>query len=178
MNLLTSFFLLVVPIHICTCFYSENFCDFYYYTYSLGSEAFCFVQPSCTHLWITDVNNICIVPEVLFVGCCFCGYPHWIGGIEEYYGSIICLSDAPDYLAELGTVYCDLGYLTRSLQAHGQALSITKEFTPDESKHQVSQTDSLMRNRYVLLDFEKFPYTRVLTIHWAWDPQKLVSLKI
>ena len=67
---------------------------------------------------------------------------------KEYYWSVICLSDAPDDLAQLGKVYCDLGYLTQSLQAHEQALNnITKECKPDEPKHQVSQTDSLICNR-------------------------------
>jgi len=99
--------------------------------------------------WFLSVY-IGIVPEVLFIGCCFCDYVeylHWIGGIE-YYGNIICLPDAPDNLVQLGHVYCDLGYLTQSLQAHEQALHITKEFKSDKPKHQVSPTDSLMCNRY------------------------------
>ena len=64
-----------------------------------------------------------------------------------------CLSGSPDYLAQLGKVYCNLGYLTQSLQAHRRALNINK---PEEPKHQVSRTDSFMCNSAdtVLLAFE------------------------
>ena len=43
---------------------------------------------------------------------------------------------------ELGKIYLDLGYLTKSLQVHSRALDVAKELDSDKAKHQVNLGES------------------------------------
>ena len=45
-------------------------------------------------------------------------------------------------LTELGKIYLELGYLTKSLQVHSRALDIAKELDSDKAKHQVNLWES------------------------------------
>ena len=60
--------------------------------------------------------------------------------IEEF-----LISDTPGTLRliELGKIYLDLGYLTKSLQVHSRALDIAKESDSGKAAHQVNLRESV-----------------------------------
>jgi len=57
--------------------------------------------------------------------------------IPTLWNVLWCLSDAPDYLVEVGKVYLDLGYLTQSLQAHTRNRDLVKDLNSDKPSFQV-----------------------------------------
>ena len=51
---------------------------------------------------------------------------------------------------ELGKIYLDMGYLTKSLQVHSRALDIAKESDSGKAAHQVNLGESPMHSYSIL----------------------------